>query len=129
MKRYVRASKFKEIDSVNFASSLVNALKQLLPKNCYPKVNSQYNEIIVENVPSRVNKLHDATAKALKMLGYDVYEIADFDDEGYELAAVKGEAFVKLAIDIGDYFNSGSMGYIDMKYNNGNVLFEDWYED
>lgn len=62
-------------------------------------------------------------------MGYDVYDITDADDEGYQYAAVKGAAFVKLIADVGDYFNNGTMGYIELKFDNGHVFLQDWYGD
>lgn len=126
MKRYIRS--FKEIDNVNFANSLVKALKQVLPKNCWPKVDlqSRYTDVVVENIDS-TDDLQDRTVDALNKLGYDVYFIKDADEEGYDIAAVKGDAFVKLQFDVSDYFNNGQQGYITLKFNNGNVLFQDWY--
>lgn len=130
MKKWIHASKKYNIDSVEFTSGLVNELKKILPKKCWPKANAQYNEILVDSISNDDrNKLYNSVIKALKNMGYDVYQIAAMDDEGYEIAAVSGESFVKLVTDIGDYFNNPNMGYIDMKFDNGNVLFEDWYED
>ena len=131
MKRYIHSStnSFKKIDGYHFSNILVDALKQLLPKNCYPKnaTNAYGHEIEIENVPSR-KRIYDATVKALESLGYDIYNIRGQDDEGYELAAVKGDAFAKLLIDVGDYFNNGVICYIDIKCDNGNVILEDWYD-
>lgn len=129
MKKSVGASTFKKIDGYKFANLLVDALKQMLPKNCWPKnaTNKDGVQIIIEHPPV-AEKLMNQTIKALNELGYDTYDIAEFDDEGYELAAVKGEAFAKLVFDIGDYFNNGMLGYIDIKTDNGNVIFEDWWD-
>lgn len=114
--------------SLDLGKELTAKLKKLLPKTCWPKLNPQHNQIIIEN-PKQVNDLMGVTSKALESLGYKVYDIGDVDEEGYDISAVRGEAFAKLGFDIGDYFNNGPLGYIDIKFDNGNVLFEDWYED
>lgn len=130
MKRWIHASKNIGIDSVSFASNLVHNLKQILPKKCWPHANSKYDEIIVEQMSERdTKKLHDALIKALNKMNYKVYDIAGKDDEGYDIAAADGDAFVKLVTNVGDYFGNPTMGYIDIDYNTGNIIFEDWYEE
>ena len=128
MKKFVKASKFKNVNSIEFVSKLVSCIKEE-GYHAIDSSNSLGYEIQVEDVDS-LPVLMDVVSYALSdMMGYDVYDITNVDDEGYNYAAVKGEAFVKLIVDIGDYFNNGVQGYIDMKFDNGNVLFQDWYED
>lgn len=128
MIRVIKSStsrRFRNIDSVDFAHNLFTALKQLLPKNCYPKINPQYNEISVEKCSSKL-KLAHALSDALQILGYTEYDIKSVDDEGYDIAAAKGEAFVKIGI---DYYADDHEGYLNFKYDNGNIILQDWYDD
>ena len=128
MKKMIRASSFKQIDSVKFTNGVIDHLRKLLPEECRVVSNPRYDEIKIENPPEE-SKVEDIVINALANAGYDVYMISDIDSEGYDLAAVRGDAFVKISIDIGDYFDNGLACYLSLKYDNGNVLFEDWYDE
>lgn len=116
---------FHKIDAIKFTSSLFSALKQLLPKNCYPKIRSEWpNEILLDSVPSR-RKVVDAVIKALDELGYDVYIASDAD---FDIAAVKGNAFATIIVDVDPKrYDYNYAGFISINCNHGNVLLEDWY--
>lgn len=118
MKKVIRAS--KNLDGL-FGHKLFTALKQFLPKNCYPRLSPRYDVIDVSNCSS-LDRLIKATEKALNELGYDVY--SDNDD----LYAVKDEWFIRISL----YFSPDK--YTDdaviIDYGNqGNAIFEDWYVD
>lgn len=130
MKRYVRAS-YKKIDSVRFAKPFADKLQELMPyEDQFVRINPQYTEIIIEN-PSSLRDIYNYVIDAAESLGYRVITISDYDARNYEIAVVneKNESWVKLTLDIGEYYGSDPMAYIDIDYNTGNIYLEDWYED
>lgn len=125
MKKFIKSSssKFKNIDSVKFATAFNRKLREVLPDICTTQIDPQYTEISIYDCPSR-STLVDSTISALSLAGYDVYDIAEDDDEGYDFAAVDGNRFVKIVI---SYNSDDKAGYLDFGYDNGNVEFQDWY--
>lgn len=133
MKRMIKASKNRfNIDSVEFTRTLREHLKQILPPNVVPKISLRYNEIAVVNCPSERILVSD-TSIALNKMGYNVVNIGGpvySADEDYDMAAVRGEAFVKIWFDLDDWHDANEpVGYISLQFDNGSVMFEDWYED
>lgn len=129
MKRYVRSS-YKKIDSVRFAKPFVDKLQELMPyEDQFVRINPQYTEITIEN-PSSLRDIYNYVIDAAESLGYRVITISDYDDRNYEIAVVneKNESWVRLIIDFDDYSEDEPLAYIDIDYNTGNVLLEDWYE-
>ena len=124
MKRLIKASSFKKIDTVNFTGLLRDALKQMLPKNCRITINPKYDMMQIENCPS-AKRLDSAMIKSLTKLGYNVVELAD-EREFTTLAAIKGDAWAKVSFTYVDWEDFYEV-YIDC--NNGNVIFEDWYSE
>lgn len=130
MKRYVRAS-YKKIDSVRFAKLFADKLQELMPyEDQFVRINPQYTEITIEN-PSSLRDIYNYVIDAAESLGYRVITISDYDARNYEIAVVneKQESWVRLIIDLDDYSEDELLAYIDIDYNTGNVLLEDWYTD
>lgn len=119
---------FCNIDSVQFTSRLIDALKQNMPKNCRVRENqSRYAEIRIDNCPS-FQRLYKAVLKSIDDMGYLPYEV---NEDGYNIAAVdeRSLVYVLLAVDFGSYYGNDSCGYVDMKFHNGTASSEDWYDD
>ena len=121
MKRVIKASSFKPINRTYFVDDLVDALKQLLPKNCYPTYTYR-SEIEISKLPTK-KKFETAVVKACYELGYTPY---DYSYESDVIAAVKGDAYAKLFL---FYDSFDKTGYINVHCDTGNVILEDWYQD
>lgn len=129
MKRYVRAS-YKKIDSVRFAKPFAYKLQELMPyEDQFVRINPQYTEIIIEN-PSSLRDIYNYVIDVAESLGYRVITISDYDSRNYEIAVVneKNESWIKLTLDVSEYYGNDPMAYIDIDYNTGNIYLEDWYE-
>lgn len=122
MKRVINSSSFKKISALDFCIELFNAMKQMMPKNCYPRFEHRKGEgISFEHVPSE-NMLRNRLMKALNELGYDAYTV---DNGDFNIAAVNdSDAYVKLHV-----FADHGEGYIGIDADNGHASIEDWYED
>lgn len=128
MKRYIKAS-YNKIDTYNFKNALKSELRKVLPhRDNYVSDGDdpRYPELTIEN-PPELNELIQCVKRAISNIGYDPIDVSSSTD--YTLAAVAGEAFVYLTIDVGDYFNNGLLGYVSIDGDTGNVIFEDWYDD
>lgn len=121
MKRVIRASSFEPINRTYFADNLVNALKQLLPKNCYPTYTYR-SEIEISKLPTK-KKFETAVVKACYELGYTPY---DYSYESDVIAAVKDDAYAKLFL---FYDSFDKKGYINIHCDTGRASIEDWFED
>ena len=125
MKRLIKASQFKPIDSWKFAHELRDCLKQNMPKICRMSTNSYCNEITVTHCSS-LNKLRNATIKSLKLLGY---EVDTPDTVDCEVAAIQYPAFVAVNFNFyeDEDDDEGNTGYIDLGYLFGSVEDQEWY--
>ena len=129
MKRYIKAS-YNKIDPVSFYRSIGDALFTVLPEeDQWVTPNFRYTELTIENPPSEEDLKFYVAEAASANLGYEVYNVSNNNDKGYDLAIVDGEAFVYVKVTVGDYFNNRIKGYVDFDYNTGNAILEDWYDD
>lgn len=143
MKRYVKnskedkyaevdaASKFKRIDSVRFAGGLFRKLQEYYdPEDKRIQISPQYTEITISDYNPTSDSawgLLDHVEMALESMGYNTYYV-DADEYPY-IAAIKGEAWVKIYWDYTPDADNIDTMYLDFSYDNGNVIFEDWYDD
>lgn len=140
MKRVIKASSFKNIDGYSFTKAFVDKLLKLHPADeddgYFIKDISNYQgyQILIEGVDS-LDTLEDEIIDALNLMNYgkeDTYDITDYENpnEGIVLAVVNGEAFIRLHLMYNYYYDSETKdGIVYLKFDNGNVLFQDWYED
>lgn len=115
----IKASLFQKINRVLFVDLLVDALKQLLPKNCYPTYTYR-SEIEISKLPTK-KKFETAVVKACYEFGYIPY-----DYSSGVIAAVKNDAYAKLFL---FYDPFDERGYINVHCDTGRASIEDWFED
>ena len=121
MKRYVHGNR-SGIDSVDFGWSLTKGLQKLLPRASV-EINSQYNEITITATYSDLgSKVKRKVQEALEREGY---EVVCPNTEDCEIAAIQGDEFVRINVD--DFGHDEA--YVYLNYDNGNVMFADWYDE
>ena len=128
MRRYIKSSVLRNIDTYKLTNQLIVGLKQFLPKNCRFIINPRYDGMKIENCPSN-ERLKSSLVKALSEFGYDVRELGvEGSDYSvfFNFAAIKDEAWAHVSFTRVDYDN-----YVEIFVNcdKGNVIFEDWYDD
>lgn len=142
MKRMIKASSFKNIEGYSFTHKLINKINELNPDGegdywAYDRSNHDGYQFTIEG-PDSLQATEDCIEEALEKLGYtEIYDITEedpalqkYNDYGVRWAVVEGEAWVDITIDYSYYYNSDyKEGLVYLKFDNGNVLFQDWYED
>jgi len=115
MKKLIRAFSDTRLKfDKQFGHDLFSALKQFLPKNCKPSLNSRYDEITLSNVPS-FRTLVDKIDESLEALGYDDREIeCDPAEEYADIYVADGDQVLSLTMEY-DHDDMSTV-YIDVDY-------------
>lgn len=141
MKRWIKVSSFKNIEGYSFTHNLINKINGLNSDSegnywAYDRSTSTGYVFTVEG-PDSLAAVEDCVEEALEKLGYtEIYDISEEDpylqkhnDYGVRWAVVKGDAWVDISIDYSFYYDSDYReGCVFLSFDNGNVLFQDWYE-
>lgn len=125
MKRMIISNSSRRwyVDSVKFARSLADKLKEYSPEGYYVYINPQYTELTVTYCPS-YNDLTSMTREAVESMGWR-YKALNIDKTGYDAAAIADDdRFVYLSYFRKDY--DEEEGYIGITYPNGNAFLQDW---